>query len=112
MRTAIVYLAIASVFQMRRDHRSTCENCDNAIAILSRLVDDNPEDLLYRLELAAAHSILGLEFHDHGQPGKASAEFARALEQFRRADRLAPGHDRVLNNFTWFLCFCPDPNHA
>jgi serine/threonine protein kinase/tetratricopeptide (TPR) repeat protein len=108
LRTAEVYIHIATLFQMRGDHSQTEQNLRKAIAHYAQLADEDPENPSYQLGLATSHNILGLELQDQGEFDKATVEFAQAFEFFHTARQRIPEHQGLLTNYAWSLGVCPD----
>jgi serine/threonine protein kinase len=107
LQTGIVHVSLHTLYGMQGD-RAGVEKClEDGIACFSRLVADYPDHVIYRIELAQAHTILGGCLLEWGQHARAAEELRKAEHEFREGARRGPDNRRALMLLAWFLCVCP-----
>jgi serine/threonine protein kinase/Tfp pilus assembly protein PilF len=100
------YMLMGGVCRVQGECGLAEQNYTKAIALFEPLVREFAEDPVYRGELALAYSTLGAYYESTGRRNEATTLFGKATEEYRAAlERKATV--RVLNNFAWFLCTCP-----
>jgi serine/threonine protein kinase len=104
---ARLYEQIASIHCFRKEFDQTHSFMNRAIQVFEELTIGDPDNLLYRKDLAQAHFSLGIQYFNHRQPLEAHRQFEKAAQQFRRATQQDKDGE-TLNRFAWLLATCPD----
>jgi serine/threonine protein kinase len=108
LNNAKVYLQLAGVYRLRRDHRRAKAACGAAIKVVEELVTEFPQQADYLRQLGAMRDWCGQVLHERGEAEAAAGEWAKAVDCYVRALR-PRRHFVTLNCLAWLRATCPLP---
>jgi tetratricopeptide (TPR) repeat protein len=95
------------VYQVLGDRERAQQAFRRAIAVLSRLAHDFPDDPVYAREHATAIDILAGDLYHAGRIREGNAYYSQAIRAFRAAFRDHPADAETATKLAWSLCLCP-----
>jgi len=105
--TARLYHQIAGIHCFLEEHEQTNEMMSRAVHLFEGLVEADPQNVEYRMELAKAHRSRGYKYALQKRSREAHESFVHAAQQYRQVAQRA-STARPWNDFAWFIATCPD----